>query len=88
MILSRVAGLVMFWESMKMTSCPASTKEVAMLIAIVSLGVPGGPETSSIWPPESPPDRRSSKAGDFVDIFAIFSVIDAADWVRVGGISL
>lgn len=54
---------------MKITSWPASTKESAILVAMVSFGVPGGPDTSIMYPRARPPDSRASRRGDLVENF-------------------
>ena len=65
-----------------MASCPASTKEITVLMAIDSFGVPGGPETSRICPRGSPPLRRWSTADDLVEKRRLLLAIEAADWVK------
>ena len=70
------------WLPTKIASCPASTKETTVLMAIDSFGVPGGPETSSICPRGSPPERRWSTAGDLVEKRRLLLAMEAADWVK------
>jgi len=51
-------------------------------MAIDSFGVPGGPETSSICPRKSPPERSWSNADDLVEKRWLLLAIEAADWVK------
>jgi hypothetical protein len=57
-------------------------KDFTRLIAIDSFSVPGGPDTSSIWPLGSPPESNLSTGGQCVGNFSESDSKDAADCVN------
>lgn len=66
---------------MKSTPSPASTKDVTILMANISFGLPGGPDISRTWPFASPPSRILSRASHRVDDFREFCTMAEADCV-------
>lgn len=66
----------------KITLSPACKTDFVMSIAMVSLGHPGGPESSRIWPWTIPPFNSLSRGGQRVVNLRIELAIVAALWVK------
>jgi hypothetical protein len=64
---------------MTKTASPALTKDTAVLTAIVSFNVPGGPDISRTCPLFKPPESNLSMGGQDVEKTPVLVDIDAID---------